>query len=58
MSTYQYRDIAVTSSSAASLRMENLASPSASSSRTEVAVILSRSRPAAWSGLRVRDGVR
>lgn len=45
MSTYQYRDIAVTPSPAASLRIENRASPSASSSRTLAAVIRSRSSP-------------
>ena len=38
--------------------MENFARPSASSSRTLAAVILSRSRPAGWSALRVREGVR
>lgn len=45
MSTYQYRDIAVTPSSAASRRIENRPSPSASRSRTVAAVIRSRSRP-------------
>ena len=48
----------MTSSSAASLRMENFARPSASSSRTVAAVIFSRSRPAGWSALRVREGGR
>ncbi len=41
-STYQYTDIAVTFSSAASRRMENFAKPSASSSRTVTSVIRSR----------------
>ncbi|GHF70187.1 hypothetical protein GCM10018787_18400 [Streptomyces thermodiastaticus] len=43
--TYQYKDIAVTFSSAASRRMENLAIPSASSNRTLASVIRSRSSP-------------
>ncbi len=49
-------DIAVTSSSAASRRIENLASPSASSSRTDASVIRLRSRPAGDSVRREREG--
>lgn len=45
MSTYRYRDIAVTPSPAASRRIENRAGPSASSNRTVAVVIRSRSNP-------------